>query len=244
MNWINLILMLALWCASAVGGSEWRPSPGTRTLSFAGYNWLVKDSSGAAVGPGPNLFDANNVEVRNNQLHLRVGRSGDRWSSAEVVSSAYFGYGTYRFTIGSEVANIDPNVILGLFTWSDDPAYSHRELDMEVGRWGFGNNANAQCVVQPFYHAGAEHRFEVPAGLVSPTYTLVWTPEGISCAVDGDSGSRSFRFEHRFTSGIPVPGGANARINLWQVEGQPPALGRPEEVVISGFEFTPLPDAH
>ena len=37
---------------------------------------------------------------------------------------------------GSDLQN--PNVVLGLFTWSDDPAYDNREIDIEFSRW---NNA-------------------------------------------------------------------------------------------------------
>ncbi|MDQ4089270.1 MAG: hypothetical protein M3163_03045 [Actinomycetota bacterium] len=46
---------------------------------------------------------------------------------------------------------LDPNVVLGLFSWSDDPAYNYREIDIEVARWGdVAGDTNAQYVVQPW----------------------------------------------------------------------------------------------
>jgi hypothetical protein len=69
-------------------------------------------------------------------LHLRIDHRDDRWSCAEVISTRSFGYGTYRFDLDSHIDCLDPQVVLGLFTWNDDPSYNHREIDIEVARWG------------------------------------------------------------------------------------------------------------
>jgi hypothetical protein len=217
--------------------AEWVPGPDTRIITFSGYKWFVKDSQGESVGPGPNLFESDNIWVEQGRLHLRIGRHGDRWTSAEIVSTESFGHGRYSFMIDSEIANLDPRIVLGLFTWSDDPAFVHREIDIEVSRWNNPENANAQCVVQPYDRPGAIIRFEVSASLKQPVYSFTWTPEAVTCAV-ADAGG--FRFEHRFTDALPIPGDENARINLWQIGGQPPLGDQPQEVVISGFSFTPL----
>lgn len=236
---IFILIAASCWLRAA-DATEWVPQPDTRIISFAGHNWYVKDSSGIAVGPGPNIFDGANVEIRQDQLHLQVSRRNGRWTSAEVVSTASFGYGRYTFRIGSEISSLGPNIVLGLFTWSDDPAFSHREVDIEISRWGDSSNANAQCVVQPYERPGAIIRFEVPKGLTNPVYSFTWTPEAMTCEIAGGSGSSSFRFEHRFTEGIPVAGGENARINLWLFGGHPPAREPMAEIVIAGFSFTPL----
>jgi hypothetical protein len=202
----------------------------------------VKDSSGKAVGPGPNVFDSANVKVLHDRLYLRVSHRNGRWTSAEVVSNASFGYGKYTFKIASEISALDPNIVLGLFTWSDDPAFSHREVDIEISRWGNPSNANAQCVVQPYDRPNALVRFEVPKGLTNPTYSFTWTSKEMACEITGGPASSPFRFEHRFTSGIPVAGGENARINLW-LFGKRPLTGESvKEVVIEGFSFTAASD--
>src|SRR5206468_686881 len=102
-------------------------------ISFSGYKWEVKTSAANPVGPGPNYFSSatNNVWVDGQgRLHLRITRQTvngtNQWSCAEVVSQRSLGHGTYRFSLDSRVDNLDPKVVLGLFTWSDDPAYSHR----------------------------------------------------------------------------------------------------------------------
>lgn len=89
----------------ATGGATWPPggptAPITRsggTIAFAGRNWVVKDSSGGAVGPGPNQFvgDGRYVWVDNAGLHLNVrpqsGCSG--WASSEIYTDQPLGYGT------------------------------------------------------------------------------------------------------------------------------------------------------
>jgi hypothetical protein len=236
------ICLAVAWSSASTNAAEWVPSTLTRIIHFAGQDWYVKDSAGRSFGPGPAVFDGGNVEVRQGQLHLRVSRRNGQWSSAEVVSKASFGYGRYSFRVGSEVADLDPNVVLGLFTWSDDPAFSHREIDIEISRWGSSSasDPNAQCVVQPYERPGAIVSFAVPPGLKDPIYTFTWTPDAVTCEIVGGTGPSSFRFAHRFTDDIPEAGGENARINLWQLGGQPPARGQGQEVVIAGFSFTPL----
>src|SRR4051812_19512341 len=142
---MRITLVSALLCLLAVTPTQ----AAATVLAFSGYSWVVKASSGK-VGPGPNYFSssANNVWVDNlGRLHLRITKQGSRWFCAEVVSQASFGYGTYRWYLDSPVDNLDPNVVLGLFTWSDLPDYANREIDIEFSRWGAARNLNAQFVV-------------------------------------------------------------------------------------------------
>jgi len=218
------------------------PTP-ARTIRFAGQDWLVKDSAGQLVGPGPNVFAAANVRVTGPDLYLGVNPIGRNWTSAEVISSASFGYGKYSFTVLLDPSNLDPNLVLGLFTYSDDPAFAHREIDIELSRWANPTAQNAQCVVQPYDAPGALIRFQVPAGQHEAMYSFTWAPGRVTCEVDGRSGDLPpppFHFTHTFTDRIPQPGTAHVHINLWQFQGHPPATNAPEQVVISNFSFTPL----
>jgi hypothetical protein len=242
-------LALTIGCASLgpATAAEWIPGPWSPIIAFSGYTWFVKSAEGELVGPGPDLFSAQNVRVAADGLHLRVARVDERWHSAEIASTASFGYGRYSFVIGGEVADLDPSLVLGLFTWSDDPGpdRAHHEIDIEISRWGDPQNQNAQCVVQPYTRPGAVARFELPRGLRHPTLSFTWAPDGVTCEISGagppgKDQKPAFRFTRRFTSGIPVPGGERARINLWQLGGQAPASQTPQEIVISRFSFTPL----
>jgi len=38
------------------------------------------------------------------------------------------GYGRYEWTVASDVRDLDPQAVVGMFTWSDDDAFHNREL--------------------------------------------------------------------------------------------------------------------
>lgn len=206
------------------------------TLLFSGYDWTVK-SSESAVGPGPNFYSRSPRGVfvdGDGKLHLRIFRSPRGWECSEVVLKKQLGYGTYRFKVETPPENLDDRAILGLFTYSDDPEYEHREIDVEISRWGDPASPNAQFVVQPYQRAENIKRFEVPKSLRNVEYEFSWKPGAVSFrAVAG-----SFRQEWKFAGKhVPVPKDEAVRINLWLLEGKPPSVPRTYEVVISRFSF-------
>jgi hypothetical protein len=193
----------------------------------------------SARRPGPNFFAEDNVWVDDTgKLHLRVVWRDGHWTCAEVVNQRALGFGTYSFVI-PETAHLSPETILGIFTWHhQSDAFYHREIDIEVGRWGKTDNANAQCVVQPYMVADNIARFELPPG---PTVaSLDWLPAQVHCHVtrQGSKAEQEFVYDHTFFSGIPPADGARARINLWRFGGDS-SRGDAQEVVIENFRFTP-----
>jgi len=231
--------------AESVGSREKTASKrAAREIRFSGYEWRVKSSDGQ-VGPGPNYFsDAPDTVWVDNEgrLHLRINNKYGHWWSAEIISKLSFGYGRYRFHLTTNVDDLEPNAVLGLFTWSDDPAFSHREIDIEISRWGQENNENGQCVIQPYSIPQNGVRFELPPGLTSSVHSFEWQPQRVSCQSIGVSAQSAWTTIHAHTSTefIPPPGDENARINLWLLGGQAPRYGRDVEVVISRFVFVPL----
>ena len=115
-----------------------RPSCGCDMLQFAGYNWFVKSTGYSKKDPGPNWFDCDNAWVdAAGYLHLKITNEAGQWRCAEVFTQESLGDGTYKFEIENNAALLDPNVILGLFTWDEfAPQYKNREMDIEIGRWG------------------------------------------------------------------------------------------------------------
>jgi hypothetical protein len=80
-------------------------------------------------GPGPNGFDDSSETVdvdHEGGLVLRVRRTGDDWVCAEVVGEEATGYGTYEWTIRSDLCGLDRQLVLGMFTWSDEPDRFHQ----------------------------------------------------------------------------------------------------------------------
>ena len=216
------------------------------TIHFAGRAWTVKTSD-APVGPGPNVFSAANVTVTGTgHLRLAVGRSPSQpvWTCAEVIAHGTFGYGTYRWTVASDLTTLDPQVVLGMFTWSDDPAQAHRELDIEFSRWGRtpepgGSEPGSGCDPET-----GGFTVQTPGGPITHTFTthpgrsehsLMWTPGRIRFS------SRCGNVEHIWThesANVPTPGGGVApRINLWLYRGAPAQA--PASITIESFRHQP-----
>ena len=212
---------------------------GSDLLRFSGYDWLVKTSD-SKVGPGPNYFSKDAVELTPRGLTLKAIERNGQVFCGEVVSKVSFGYGTYRFAVNSNVDDLAPNLVLGLFTWSDEAAYAHRELDVEISRWADPGNDNAQFVVQPYTRAGNVERFSIPRGYSSTTYSFTWSPEKAMFRAEANTAAGPVLIrEHTFVGGIPKAGGENARINLWMVSGKRASPGA-VQVSIGKFEFLPL----
>jgi hypothetical protein len=207
-------------------------------VSWNGLTWDIKTSR-SAVGPGPNVFKAANVFVVAGALHLRIAKdAGGTWTCAEIIAPTSFGYGTYTFTIASPVGMLDPNVVLGLFTWSDKALYAHREIDIEFSRWGLASDpTNVQYVVQPYGSAGHMKRFTQPATATS-THRFTWQPGRIDWQSRDASGTEIGSYAYT-GSDVPKAGDERVRLNLWLFGGAAPTDGSPSEVVLSSFVFSP-----
>jgi len=227
-----------------------RVDPNVRWISFSDYDWWVKTSPGL-VGPGPNYFSdsTNNVWVDGQgRLHLRITHRSNQWQCAEVVTKRTFGHGSYRFELDSVVNDINPSVVLGLFTWSDDPAYTHREIDVECGRWADpGDVNNAQYVVQPWDWPNHLVRYTVPAGLTNSTHLFTWEANHIafqalrgSYAPNPPAANVISTWTFSQAADVPQTGDENVRINLWLINGTPPTDNAEVEFVIGSFNFVPL----
>jgi hypothetical protein len=209
-------------------------------VTFSGYSWAVKASRGP-VGPGPNIFSdsPDNVSVDSaGQLHLRITSRDGQWRAAEVILDRSLGYGTYRFTLASPAGQLDPNVVLGLFTWSNKAAYNHREIDIELARWGNAATAsNAQFVVQPSFHAGNFSSF-VQTDAAPSTLEFTWTAKAVIFRSATASGATIASWTYTGPD-VPRSGDERPHINLWLDGGAPPTNGAEVEVVLSGFSFAP-----
>ena len=221
-------------------GSQEEESAEPRTIRFSGYTWEVK-SFATEVGPGPNYFSASSRNVwvdAKGRLHLKITYRNGRWECAEIASAASLGYGKYEFKLASPVnaKALDPNVVLGLFTWSDDPAYHNREIDIEFSRWGIaGLRKSGSHTVQPWETTGNQRTFRQPS-VTSSTHSFTWRPT----SVDFRNSSRSTANWTYSGPDVPLSGGDHARMNLWLFQGKPPRNGKQVEIIIERFTFTPL----
>jgi hypothetical protein len=163
-----------------------------------------------------------------------------------VVSLKSFGYGSYRVYLDTPAKEIDLNAILGLFTWSDSPEYTHREIDVEISKWSDADDSdNAQFVVQPWTTPGNRRRFELSDDEPNTTHCFEWSEKRIKFASyqnhfkEGSSANKKADSWSYSGSDVPRAGDENFRINLWLNNGMAPSDGEGMEVVISRFEFVP-----
>jgi hypothetical protein len=169
------------------------------------------------------------------QLHLRITYRDGRWLAAEVVLDRSLGYGTYQFRLASPTGHLDPNVVLGLFTWSDNPAYNNREIDIEFAKWGGAATQNAQYVVQPYSRPGNLFSFVQP-GDASSTHQFTWASKRVTFLSTSAAGATIASYQYGGRD-VPRAGDERTHINLWLDGGAPPTDGKEVEVVLSGFSF-------
>jgi len=227
------------------------PAFAERRVEFSGYEWIVRHTR-EPEGPGPNRFVANPATVRvddDGALHLRVWERSGRWYSAEVILDAEVGYGTYEFTLEADPARFDPQVILGFFTYDVDAVGAdHRELDVELGRFGDPSRGHAQYVVQPASIPGNTHVFDTGLDGTHSTHGFRWSPSRVDFRsvhghtddlfADDVAAGRVIQEWSTAGAAVPEPGDERLRINLWLYRGEP--ASRDHEVVIPSVRFTPL----
>ncbi len=204
-----------------------------------GYDWEIRQIP--SERGGINEYDARNAWVdADGHLHLAIAQRDGRWTSAEVALTRALGYGTYVFVV-RDTSTLDPAATLDLITWDDTAEeQSHRELDIEISRWGDPQNKDAQYVVQPHFVAANVFRFRAPAGTL--THALRWQP-GTAVFKTEAAGSRRGRAtvvaEREFTSGIPAAGAETPRLVLYYFRGSKKPPAGAVEVVIEKFQFLP-----
>jgi len=221
-----------------------------RKIEFSGYWWSVLQSD-YRIGAGPNRFtdSPNDVWVDpNGYLHLSVVNKDPNWYCSEVIANANLGYGTYVFTVKNRVDILDPNLVLGLFTYDvPDSLGKFREIDVELSRWGLIGNDNAQFVVQPSEDPGNKHRFNIDysADTDITTHVFKWKKNRIDFQSYYGNYMEKPPKEYLIQSwsykgdDVPAAGEENPRINFYLISGAAPANGQNAEVVIKRFRYMP-----
>lgn len=225
--------------AVATAKGEFSQRPVSRTLHFSGYEWEIRGLPSTRGGT-PNTYDpANAWTDENGLLHLRIAQGLGQWTCAEVNLTRSLGYGSYLFNV-RDVSQLEPAAVFSLFTWDDSTADpEHRELDIEVSRWGDPANKNAQYVVQPYYIPANVVRLDAPSGPL--TFSFRWEPGRATFRTVRKSAGHPdvLVAESAFTSGVPMPGGESVHMNLYVYGRGKSTLSRETEVVIEKFEYLP-----
>lgn len=214
-----------------------------KTVQFSGYEWEVRQTP--SNRGGDNVYDGANAWVdASGHLHLRIARRGDDWTSAEVNLTRSLGYGTYAFVV-RDTTQLDPAAAFSMITWDNlGSDQNHREIDIEISRWGDPANKDAQYLIQPYYVPANVFRFALPAATL--THAFRWEPGRVSfkttrAAAAGAGASAAPRVvaTRDFVSGVPSAGGELLRINLYVFRYAAAPLRNEAEVVLEKFEYLP-----
>lgn len=221
-------------------------APG-KDIEFAGYSWTVRTGGG---GPGPNAWDANNVWLdAATNLHLKITRRDGKWSCAQVAMLKRLSFGRYEFQVTGRLAQLDDNVVLGLFNYpSGDvgPDGTH-EIDIEFARWGKATNPLGNYTVWPVEKPlkQVSKSFPFTRAYEQTTHEFVWNREAIKFRSSQGHGKEGGQ---EIASWVYKPDEPARRIaqqpmavyvNLWLYKGMPPKNGQDVEVIIHQFKFTP-----
>jgi hypothetical protein len=103
------------------GVLAWTEIPPSRTLSFGGATFWVKDSDHFETGPGPCVFSPGEQNVfvdGDGRLHLKILKQGSTWTCSEVVLDRSRGHGAYTFQVVSALDKLDSRDVFPAFSLS------------------------------------------------------------------------------------------------------------------------------
>ncbi len=240
-RWLIIITSIASWMAAGV-------SCHAGTVHFSGYTWEIRPPGQG--GPGPNNWNPRNVWVdKQGSLHLKLAQRDGQWSCAELYTQKSLGFGSYQFWLSGRVDQLDQNVVFGLFNYPEPemgPDKTH-EIDIEFARWGDPSLKNGNYTVWPTEtrRSETEKTFEFKLSGNDSTHRFIWSSSSIHFqSLNGHSNDDGGQFTRwLFQPEAPVTvisqHAMPFHINLWCYEGHPPKNGRPVELVVRSFKFTP-----
>lgn len=252
-----LPLLTAALFGSGLRAHAAPPAP-AQTIHFSGYDWEVRPAE--TGGPGPNHWDPKNVRVdAQGRLHLLLTKRGGLWCCPEIYTQRRFGFGRYQFQVTGALDRLDPNIILGLFNYpaSGMGPDGTNEIDIEYSRWGDPAALPGSSTIYPA-RAGvvppsATTSFAVPPGLTDTTQRFEWSSAAVQvqCLRGHQSAARRDQqgeyahwtfapADHNRLPQPPLP----VHINLWLLNGAAPQNGKPVEIIIKAFSFTPEAPGH
>lgn len=225
--------------------------PPVEKISFSHFSWTVRKTQ-EPQGPGNNYFGGKNLSVFSDpdgSITLKLGYKEGIWYAAELTMGKRLGYGTYIFQIDTPLAQLDSNLVLGLFTYSRQSKYNHAEIDLEFSAWGMKNTpVLGQFVVQPYTINGNYKTFSLPRKESPTSYAFTWLPDRIEFKAwldhgplpSAESSLLIAQWTYTNTENIPKSGQEYLHMNLYLAEGfSSPAGDGKTSVIIRNFEFIP-----
>lgn len=247
-----IILLMTLYSNVPAVKLASQSTTSLQQVAFSGYVWDIRQTE-EPEGPLNNYFGGRGLAVflePGGALKLSVAYKDGIWYASEVYLRKRLGYGTYLFRLATPMGDLDRNLVLGLFTYSNSKAYTHREIDIEFSSWGQKNeDPKGQFVVQPSEREGNMYLFPLDRFKSESSFLFDWKPDRIEFAAWNGAGNRpiagdpSVLASWTFTDvkAIPKPGNESVHLNFYLAKGGPAPYGTGlSSVNISAFEFTPM----
>ena len=231
-------VLITSWCGPALA----------KTLSFSGYDWVVK--SGDHLGPGPNSWDDSNAWVdENGDLHLALRKRDGRWYCSQVSMLGRLGFGRYQFWIVGRVDSLDPNVLFGLFAYPTPdvgPDGTH-EIDIEFTRWGRPNAPTGNYTVWPVRRGSntGHHAFSAELNGDDTTHRFIWGATTVEFQSlrghrdEDDDAFAAWRYSPSDAADFISDQPLRVQMNLWLFKGEQPKNGQQLEITVRSFKFIP-----
>jgi hypothetical protein len=244
--------MLSIYFVVAAGFTlEAQTALPRQSISFSGRQWTVRQTT-KPEGPGNNTFGGKDLGVLLNQdgsVTLRIYQKEGTWYAGELTTQQRTGYGEYIFRVRTAPGELDPNVVLGLFTYSGGAAYNHREIDIEFSAWGVKNApVLGQYVIQPYQNPGHMITFDLSRIDGPASYSFIWSEGKIDFSSwmgygprpEGGSPELLAAWSFADPKAVPKPS-PNVHMNLYLAKGEQPPSGRgATSATIDSFEFIPI----
>jgi hypothetical protein len=213
------------------------------TIEFSGYQWVLKDSYGKHTGPGNNYFSGSKDNVYldiNGRLHLRVTYRNDNWYCPEIRMLKSLGFGRYYFYVDPLPQPLDKDIVIGLFLYDrDDTSNYHKEIDIEISKWGKDSTVNTQYVIQP-KEEGA-HRFQTDLNIRSKHLIELRRNKVVFRSFYDNPDAGDIPHEYARSKAKPdynyTSNNEKVSLNVWLYHTSEPSNLKEFEVVISRFEF-------
>ncbi len=233
------IVLFFVNCGRSSGEIDGPIAPTDRVISFSGMDWIVRTTSNKTAGPGPNLFSDSDKNVwldTEGRLHLKIRQEGGQWYCAGITAKKSMGYGKYVFYIGSDINQLDRNVVAGLFTYLND----EEEIDIEFSKWSVAENQNAQFASQPSEIVGNKKRFDIAPDLGQTVHSFDWQEQHIAfqssykSSLGADVVLQDWIYKGRH---VPKAKNEKLKLNLWLFKGQMPTDFKDQTIVIDSVRF-------
>ncbi len=223
-------------------------------IVFNGYVWEVRLPG--TGGPGPNVWNPENVWVDKAGLHLKISHVPNNpkaeWQCAEISTKQALGMGTYQFQVTGPIDRLDQNIVLGLFDYPPSLEVGPdgtNEIDIEFSRWGHADAPIGSYTIYPASGKRGEndsHPFSFTLKGDNTTQRFVRTADSITLqSLQGHRGDNKSEIAHwvyapldkRLIPQAPLP----VHINLWLFQGKAPTNNKEITITIKQFKFTPAP---